>query len=72
MTEKQKDYLKALIAEEREHGMFDVSDSVIWDLGGKYWESHYDMIPNETVSKAIKVLKFSIHQSNWAIEHGYE
>ena len=72
MTEKQRDYLKALIAEEREHGMFDVSDSVIFDLGGKYWERHYEMIPNSVVNNAIKVLNFSIHQSHWAIEHGYE
>lgn len=72
MTEKQRDYLKALIAEEREHGMFDVSNGVIRDLGGKDWESKYESVSNAVVSNAIKVLNFSIHQSSWAIEHGYE
>ena len=72
MTKKQRDYLKALIAEEQEHGMFDISDGVIRDLGGKDWESKYESVSNAVVSEAIKVLKFSINQSLWAIEHGYE
>ena len=72
MTEKQKDYLKALIAEEQDHGEFGNSELVIKALGGEYWENYYEIIPNSIVDNAIKMLKFSIHQSNWAIEHGYE
>ena len=72
MTIKQRDYLKSVIEEEKEFGMFEMADSVIKMLGGKYWEKHYGNISNDIVSDAIKILKNSITQSTWAIEHGYE
>ena len=73
MTEKQRDYIKSLIADEREFGMFDRADGVEKMLG-KNWEKNYKAISNAAVNKAIKELQESMTQSEWAwaIEHGYE
>ena len=71
MTIKQREYIKALIDEEREYGAFGRADFVIATLGGDNWEDKYELIPNSAVSKAINLLQESIHQNLWALENGY-
>lgn len=71
MTIKQREYVKALIEEERDHGEFGIADSVITTLGGDNWENMYESIPNYIVSRVIDTLHESIHENSWALENGY-
>lgn len=71
MTIKQKEYIKVLIEEERDHGFFQIADASIVKLGGDNWEENYESIPNSVVSEVIASLKESIHQNPGAWELGY-
>lgn len=72
MTEKQKEYIKALLEQEGDYGFLNCEESAINLLGGDNWESNYKNIPHATASKVIQMLNESQHQSEWAIAHGYE
>ena len=71
MTYMQKEYIKKLLEQESEFGLFNCSFDAIKKLGGLEWEKNYENISHNTTSEVIKMLNDSLHQSKWAWNNGY-
>lgn len=71
MTEKQKDYIKILLENEGDYGVFRRVPEALKLLGGQDWEKHYEDISYAVTSSVIDMLRESQSEDDWSWNNGY-